>query len=324
MMMNTPSPTPQHENQLLSRESLRPKTTYLVEQRTAKPAHTGSLLPFLWRTLIFLSIILVLRFVAPVVIEEIQYGITRGRQRAEYETSGEALKNLELARLSTAYQMVTQRVGPSVVHIEVEFGDDDATLSEEGHSIFGRPRGLPRHPLDRGQGSGVIVDADGYLLTNLHVIHGASEIFVTLSDGRRVSASIVGLDDLTDLAVLKVNARQLIPATWGNSDELHEGALVWAMGSPFGLKRSVTSGIVSAKNRAGMAGTPYQDFLQTDAAVNPGNSGGPLVDVSGKVVGINTMIVGATYQGISFAVPSTVAKKVYDSHIAYMQSQGLL
>jgi S1-C subfamily serine protease len=171
-----------------------------------------------------------------------------------------------------------------------------------------------------GQGSGVIVEADGYILTNNHVIRGASEILVSLADGRKVPARVVGRDARTDLAVLKIDADQLTPATWGDSEAVEPGALVWAVGSPFGLERSVTSGILSGKHRSGLAGNPQQDFLQTDAAVNPGNSGGPLVDVSGRVIGINTAIVGEAYQGISFAIPSNVAREVY----ARLKAEGAI
>jgi serine protease Do len=163
----------------------------------------------------------------------------------------------------------------------------------------------------RGQGSGVIIDPEGYIVTNYHVVLGAREIQVSLSDGRVVSARIVGVDTLTDLAVLKIDSDKLIAAEWGNSDDLRVGALVWAVGSPFGLERTITFGILSAKHRSGMAGEVYQDFLQTDAAVNPGNSGGPLVDAHGRVIGINTAILGDSYQGVSFAIPSSVAKNVY-------------
>jgi len=126
------------------------------------------------------------------------------------------------------------------------------------------------------------------------------------------SKTNVGYDALTDLAVLKVRADELQAAEWGNSDELRTGSLVWAVGSPFGLEQTVTQGILSGVNRAEKAGTAYQNFLQTDAAVNPGNSGGPLVDVQGRVIGINTAIVGQTYRGISFAIPSSIARQVYD------------
>jgi serine protease Do len=134
---------------------------------------------------------------------------------------------------------------------------------------------------------------------------------VSLSDGRKVTAELMGGDPLTDLAVLKINATGLTPAPWGDSDKLPVGAPVWAVGNPYGLDRSVTFGIISAKSRRGFGANPYQEFLQTDAAVNPGNSGGPLVDASAQVVGINTAIVGRSYQGISFAIPSDTAREVY-------------
>jgi S1-C subfamily serine protease len=156
----------------------------------------------------------------------------------------------------------------------------------------------------------VVISSDGYIVTNHHVVRDAKEIRVTLSDGRRLTAERAGVDNLTDLALLKVSASNLVAAQWGNSDQLEVGSLIWAVGSPFGLERSVSFGILSAKNRGGIAGSPHQDFLQTDAAVNPGNSGGPLVNAEGQVVGINTAIVGQTYSGVSFAIPSNVAREV--------------
>ena len=156
------------------------------------------------------------------------------------------------------------------------------------------------------------MDAAGYVLTNNHVIRGASSIQVSLADGRKVKAMVIGRDGATDLAVLKIDADGLVPATFGDSESAETGALVWAVGSPFGLERTVTYGILSASTAQGLAGNPSQDFLQTDAAVNPGNSGGPLVDSSGQVIGINTAIVGDAYQGISFAIPSNVAQEIYE------------
>jgi serine protease Do len=161
-----------------------------------------------------------------------------------------------------------------------------------------------------GQGSGVIVDSTGYIVTNNHVVEGAQQIEVHLSDGRKRQADVIGTDPLTDIAVLKIDADSLIAAEWGDSDKLEVGALVWAIGNPFGLDRSVTMGIISAKGRPGQ--NPFQNYLQTDAAVNPGNSGGPLVNIEGKIVGINTAIVGPSYQGVSFSIPSNEARKVYD------------
>ena len=247
-----------------------------------------------------------LQYAVPYFIERYQYAATRGRQRAEYELASKGLKDLRLAGLSQAYQMVSSQVGPSVVHIDVR-SVHATQRSNELAQLYG-----PELHESRGQGSGVIVDESGYIVTNFHVVHGASEIQASLSDGRILPARIIGSDALTDIAVLKVAGSDFVAARWGDSDSMQVGALVWAVGSPFGLQSTVTSGIISAKHRAGMAGEVYQDFLQTDAAVNPGNSGGPLVDVQGRVIGINTAIYGDSYQGVSFAIPSRVAQDVYE------------
>jgi S1-C subfamily serine protease len=209
-----------------------------------------------------------------------------------------------LGELSRSFQLVSQRVAPSVVHINTVSNQQPAT--DELTGIAG-----PRLRVRQGQGSGVIVEQDGLILTNYHVVRDSSKIEVHLSDGSTREAVEVGHDVATDLALLKIEASELIAAQWGDSQRVEVGSPVWAVGSPFGLERSVTFGILSAKNRAGQAGTVYQDFLQTDVAVNPGNSGGPLVDAEGRVIGINTAIVGQTYQGISFAIPSDVAQEVY-------------
>ena len=259
--------------------------------------------------LTFLAVALTMAYLVPYIAEQTQYALTRGKQRAEYEIASEKLPGSPLEQLSTAYQMISQRVGPSVVHINT-IGPAQPPISTLHLPGSGMTPPL-RSPLD-GQGSGFVVDRVGYIVTNYHVVRDAREIRVALSDGRRVIGEVVGMDPETDLAVIRVDAGNLIAADWGNSDDTDVGALVWAVGSPFGLERSITSGILSAKHRAGLAGTPYQDFLQTDAAVNPGNSGGPLVNARGGVVGVNTAIVGDAYQGISFAVPSNVAREVYE------------
>ncbi len=243
------------------------------------------------------------RFAVPGIVEEIRYAWHRGELRAEYETGTEGLRNVSLDALSDAYQMVTAAVGPSVVHIEVQRRPE----IEQAELL----RIHSRMPLS-DQGSGVIVDSAGYLLTNRHVVADGEDITVTLSDGRRTTAVIVGTDPLTDLAVLKVESDRLIPITWGDSDRCRVGSPVWAVGSPFGLDRTVTFGILSGKHRMVRASTQYQDFMQSDVAVNPGNSGGPLVDARGRLVGINTAIVGDTYQGVSFSIPSNVAKQIYE------------
>jgi len=256
--------------------------------------------------LVSLAVLLLLRYFVPYFVEQIQYSLTRGRERAEVEVAQGALEELPLSSISKAYQLVAKRVGPSVVHIRVT-GVVEREASDEFDSLFGS-----RPQRTRGEGSGVIVDERGFIVTNNHVVAGAAAIEVALSDGRVVDAHVVGADALTDLAVLQTDVNNLIAAEWGNSDELNVGAMVWAVGSPFGLQQSITFGILSAKNRESHAGTIWQNYLQTDAAVNPGNSGGPLVDSRGQIVGINAAIFGESYQGISFAIPSTIAKGVYE------------
>ncbi len=173
---------------------------------------------------------------------------------------------------------------------------------------FGGP---PGHYKQRALGSGVIVDSDGYVLTNNHVVAGADEIEVVLKDGDELSAKIVGRDKKTDLALLKVKAGKPLPALpLGDSDKLRVGDWVLAMGNPFGLENTVTAGIVSAKGRFIGAG-PYDNFIQTDASINPGNSGGALINLDGELVGINTAIV-AQGQGIGFAIPVNLAKNVME------------
>lgn len=247
-----------------------------------------------------------LRWGIPPVVEEVRYAWERGQLRAQYETSGEGLAISGLEQLSQAYQMVSQRVGPSVVNIDVTptRGQEVSRRWSDGNE------GAYFMPGD--QGSGVIVDPDGFILTNRHVIRGGSEIRIGLSDGRRLLAEVIGSDEKTDLAVLKVDARDLLAIEWADSDALQVGSPVWAVGSPFGLDHTITFGILSGKNRDVNTDETYKDFMQSDVAVNPGNSGGPLVDALGRLVGINTAIIGDTYSGVSFSIPSNVARVVYD------------
>lgn len=259
-----------------------------------------------WTKLIWLlsllAVLLTISYMVPFIAEQTQYAITRGKQRAEHDFAKDHVGDSPLADLSRAYQMVSQVVGPSVVHINTQ----GSVSNIRQLSMSGR-----RMPAE-GQGSGIIVEGSGYVLTNHHVIRDSKEIEVALSDGRRVKARVVGFDAANDLAVLKIKADKLVAVNWGDSEQIETGALVWAVGSPFGLERTITSGILSAKHRVGLASSMHQDFLQTDAAVNPGNSGGPLVDSQGRVIGINTAIVGDAFQGISFAIPSKVARAVYE------------
>jgi len=166
-----------------------------------------------------------------------------------------------------------------------------------------------------GLGSGVVVSPAGYILTNNHVIEGADDIEVMLNDGRVVKASVIGTDPETDLAVLKVNLDNLTAITLGNSDALEVGDPVLAVGNPFGVGKTVTSGIVSALGRSQLGINTFENFIQTDAAINPGNSGGALVDVNGHLVGINTAIYSRSggSMGIGFAIPTSTARAVMES-----------
>lgn len=257
--------------------------------------------------LTWLLVLLLMIWLLPVFVERVQFALVRGKERAEAEVAGTQLPTNLLKELSRDFSLVAKRIGPSVVHVEtVRILNGNA--SDEFAALFGQQQQL----LERGEGSGVIVDAAGYVLTNNHVVDHAGEIEVRLSDGRSVRGEVVGTDPATDIAVLKINASDLVVAEWGDSEELEVGALVWAVGNPYGLDRSVSFGIISAKNRRGFENNPFQDFLQTDAAVNPGNSGGPLVNISGQIIGLNTAIIGKAYQGISFAIPSSTAHEVYE------------
>ncbi|QDS86394.1 MULTISPECIES: S1C family serine protease [Rosistilla] len=287
---STPSPKP-------------PKEIPPLRNQSSSPGAAQALV-----SLVMLGVLLLAtRFLVPTLVEEIRYAWHRGELRAEYESSGEGLRNVSMNSLAQAYQMVTQRVGPSVVHIDVE-----RDLTEQERELAVAIRRGSGMELPGDQGSGVIVDDQGFVLTNYHVIEGGSDIHVGLSDGRRVSAEVVGMDALTDIAILKIEANGLLPVRWGDSDKSEVGTPVWAVGSPFGLDRTVTFGILSGKHRATKAGTRYQDFMQSDVAVNPGNSGGPLINSAGELIGINTAIVGETYRGVSFSIPSNVAKQVYE------------
>jgi len=166
-------------------------------------------------------------------------------------------------------------------------------------------------------GSGVIVSREGYILTNDHVVEGVSDIRVTLGDGRVVEGKIVGTDPDTDLAVVRVSASGLTPITFGQSDQMKVGDVVLAIGDPFSVGQTVTLGIVSAVGRELRTASPFGSFIQTDAAINPGNSGGALVDVNGNLIGINTLIFSRSggYQGIGFAIPVSLAKRVLEQII---------
>jgi serine protease Do len=231
----------------------------------------------------------------------------------------------------TSFAPVIKKVTPSVVKVFVST-KGRATMSP---SSMGPRGGMPdeffrrffgdsgderelRTPKQHGLGSGVIVSKDGYILTNNHVVENADEIKVALSDGRELWAKVVGTDPKTDVALLKIDAKNLPFLQVADSDKLEVGDVVLAIGNPFGIGQTVTMGIVSATGRGNM-GVDYEDFIQTDAAINPGNSGGALVDAEGRLIGINTAILSRTggNQGIGFAIPVNLARYVMENLVAH-------
>src|SRR5271170_3331019 len=231
-----------------------------------------------------------------------------------------------LTSLDNAMEAVASHVTPAVVNVavtsratehETQDGQDgqEQQLPPEFRRFFGPQGPQAQGPqIEHGIGSGVIISPDGYIVTNNHVVNGATQIRVTLRDRRVLSAKLIGADKLTDLAVIKVNATDLPSLGWGNSSELKPGQTVLAFGSPFGyFQFSVTRGIISALDRANPDRSDLRKpggFIQTDAAINPGNSGGPLVDAEGQVIGINTWIASdsGSFAGAGFAIPSQVAQ----------------
>ncbi|NYF78985.1 Do family serine endopeptidase [Granulicella arctica] len=239
-----------------------------------------------------------------------------------------------LTALDNAVESVAARVTPAVVNVAVTSKESPGQNSSDMQGqlqnlppgfaqFFGGqiPQQQQGPQIEHGIGSGVIISPDGYIVTNNHVIDGAVQIRVTLHDRRILTAKLIGADKLTDLAVIKVDAKELPSISWGNSSQLHPGQTVLAFGSPFGyFQFSVTRGIVSAVDRP----NPYSDdarkpggYIQTDAAINPGNSGGPLVNAHGELIGINTFIISnsGSFAGAGFAIPSQIAKATVDQLI---------
>lgn len=213
--------------------------------------------------------------------------------------------------LSKAFKRVASKVEPSVVHIT------NVQRVRVRRSMFdmGMERTVPA-----GLGSGVIISNDGFIATNNHVVRQAEKLLVKLTDGREFEAKVIGRDEATDLAVIKIDAPNLVPTPFGASEQLEVGEWVVAIGSPFGFSNTVTAGIVSAKGRSltpRETGRVFEDFIQTDAAINPGNSGGPLLNLRGEIVGINTAIASRTgaYEGLGFAIPSAIVRTVVDNII---------
>jgi len=221
-----------------------------------------------------------------------------------------------LSELSDAFAAVSEQVRPSVVFIRSQRTERASRIPPGMEQFF---RNSPRRPeVQRGTGSGFIVSKDGYILTNNHVVEGAEKVTVKLFDRRELSATVIGTDPLTDVAVIRIDAPRLTPAALGNSDDTRIGDWVLAVGNPLGeeFTFTVTSGIISGKGRSLRALQRGQaaigDFIQTDAAINPGNSGGPLINVRGEVIGINSAIASetGTYMGYGFAIPMNLARTV--------------
>ena len=222
----------------------------------------------------------------------------------------------------TSFNQAVQQAGPGVVNIY-----SSKTIKRRLHPLldnplfqqfFGGPQ-VPRERIQSSLGSGVLVSADGYVLTNNHVIAGADEIKVALNDGRSAQAQLIGSDPGTDLALLEIDLPDLTSLRFGQSDQLLVGDVVLAIGNPFGVGQTVTMGIVSATGRTQLGINTFENFIQTDAAINPGNSGGALVDAYGRLIGINTAIFSRSggSQGVGFAIPSKMAKNIMEQLIKH-------
>lgn len=214
-----------------------------------------------------------------------------------------------LETIDREFTDLVDHVVPSVVSINTVTAPDREALLRQ---FFGLSQG-PVRPLTQ-VGSGMIVSPAGHIVTNWHVVKGASQVSVQLCDGRTLSANLVGADPGSDIAVLKIEDMGLVPIQFGDSDKVRVGQMVFAVGNPFGLQETVTQGIISAKGRRT---TSEAEFFQTSTTINPGNSGGPLIDIHGKVIGINNFIISRSggSEGIGFAIPSNVAKKTYEQII---------
>jgi len=294
------------------------------------------------RKLLSSTLVLLTLAIGIVIGTVISGGVDAARQ-SQPASDAKLLEIPEAVPVENEFSKIAKQVRPSVVNIQVEFRErqqqrsgrrarpDESNPEDFFRRFFGMPEGPfrgggPMPPERRrrpGEGSGVIVDESGYIITNNHVVEGADRIRVRLFNGneKRYDAKLIGTDAETDLAVIKIDVGNDLPtAKMGNSDAIDVGDWAIAVGSPFGFRETVTVGIISAKSReVGGASRPFQKFLQTDAAINPGNSGGPLLNIRGEIIGINTAIVSRTggYEGLGFSLPSNIAVEVYNQIVQY-------
>lgn len=261
---------------------------------------------------------LILLLVIAMIITVLDWGCHAQEKQAQEKSPSGINSITSTKELGKAFVEMAKKVKPSVVSIRVERAVTVSPWRWFGEDFFkGTPfedffRSRPEPPARRrqiGGGSGVIVDPKGYILTNHHVVGGADRIIIHLFDGKELKGTVQGTDPKTDLAVVKVEAKNLPVAFLGDSDKIEVGEWAIAIGSPFGLEETVTVGVISAKGRKGLRTGTYEDFIQTDASINPGNSGGPLVNIDGEVIGINAMIIQPG-QGIGFAIPINLAKNI--------------
>src|SRR5207244_111936 len=282
------------------------------------------------KRLLYLTLIIATLTIGVVIGTIVSGGVKAGEQKAQ------ALVIPDPVSLSNAFSQIAANLAPAVVNISTESAPETPVRNRTDRNrnqdprqfdpfdffnFFGAPDLPDRNERMRSLGTGFIVDKAGYILTNHHVVDKATKITVRLEDKSEYQAKVIGSDEETDLAVIRIEAGRDLPvAKMGNSESVKVGDWVLAIGSPFTLDHTVTHGIISAKGRDTLPGggtRAFQSFLQTDAAINPGNSGGPLVNMAGEVIGINTAIISETRQsaGLGFALPSNAAVKVYNQLI---------
>jgi len=270
----------------------------------------------------FVTIGLAAAFVILYLYPEFKSDVEQERQVIEVKEAP-LTSNTAPSLSTTSYADAVEKAAPAVVNIFTQ-----KLVTERVHPLmedplfrhfFGDNQGSPRQRLESSLGSGVIISPKGYILTNNHVIKTADEIEVALRDGRTAAARIVGTDPETDLAILKIELGELQPITLGHSLQLRVGDVVLAIGNPFGVGQTVTSGIVSATGRNMLGINTFENFIQTDAAINPGNSGGALITANGNLIGINTAIFSRSggSQGIGFAIPIDLARDVMQQIIEH-------